>query len=461
MVFIHLGWESTDHSKMKLFFLVSSVIVLNYALLSSCAVNYRLPTTIWPSKYVLEITPFFEDARGSPALSFEGSVIITMSTKFDSIRKIVLHSSGLEISPNISIRSLEKPDEPIKIISQKDCILTEKTTFKLNAELVPGNNYNLVLHFHGKMSDQPTGLFHNSYTEGNETKWLAVTQFQATFARKAFPCFDEPQFKAKFVLTVNRPAKFQPTVSNTKISETEEILEQNRVRETFKETPIMSTYLLAYLISEFDHREDEYGKFQIYALPERINETYYGLEVAQKGLKIMNEIFDYDYFSATQKLSLIPVSKHSAGAMENWGMITFKDDNFLIKNIDDVKLRIGITEVILHEEVHQWFGNLVTCKWWSYTWLNEGLTQYLSVDLIHQIEDQFDIDDYYSTKCQGVLLTDSYSRGSAMTKEVNSPAEIRVHFLDSYSRPSCILRMLHTIMQSRFFEALQSYLKEK
>lgn len=466
MIDVSSQLESIENFKMKLFLIFTSAIVFNLAVLSQCKKDYRLPDAVWPSRYLIEITPYFEAKREFSEFSFEGNVIITLSTKYRSVKEIVLHNSGLEIlysNSKIYSASASESDNSLKIESIDSDPLTEMNTFVLSKELIPGREYNLSVSFHGNMSSKSTGFYKSSYIEGNETRWLAVTQFEPIYARKAFPCFDEPQFKAKFILIVNRPVYFKPSVSNMRIDKTEIFSKQNRIRETFKETPKMSSYLLAYLISEFDVRENESKRIDIYSRPDDINKTSYGLQIAEKGLKILSEIFDYDYFSVSQveKLSLVALEEFE-GAMENWGIITFREKYILHDESTSLIDRNEIIETIVHEEAHQWFGNLVTCDWWSYAWLNEGFATYFSRIVAGLIEKEYKTNEILISKCQKMLWIEFLSSEPPLTREVNTPGQIQDSFDKiSYEKGSCVIRMMDHLTEKSFIEGLKFYFKEK
>lgn len=184
--------------------------------------NYRLPTTIWPQHYVLEVTPYFRTEHGKEEFTFDGKVDITLSAIVREIREITLHSDGLNISSVIQLRDAIAPSTEIKVLSLIDDPRTHKYTLGLEKALPENRQYVLSLQYVGSLRNDMFGFYRSSYEEDGQIKWLATTQMQPTYARRVFPCFDEPQFKATFVVKINRPSHYRPSISNTKIESTDE-----------------------------------------------------------------------------------------------------------------------------------------------------------------------------------------------------------------------------------------------
>lgn len=148
-----------------------------------------------------------------------------------------------------------------------------------------------------------------------------------------------------------------------------------RIWSGFHKTVDMSTYLLAFIVSEFSHLQNEVGNFSVWARPEVIYEANYALEIGQKALQQLESLFDIKY--QLDKMDMVAVPDFAAGAMENWGLITFRETRMLYnENVSSVASQQKVAAVIVHECVHMWFGNLVTPKWWGYLWLSEGFARY-------------------------------------------------------------------------------------
>lgn len=451
---------------MQLHYFYSNVLILciAYFNFAKCNSKYRLPSTIWPSKYVLEIKPNFEYQN---VFTFHGNVLITLSTNEENIQQIKLHSLNLDISSNITLSAMELLDNLPVVIKRDYDVDSHINTFELNKVLAPKVNYYLNMTFYGNLNGNPIGFYTGKYTENNTTKWFAMSKFEPIHARRAFPCFDEPRFKANFILTVSRPSNFRPTISNTRIGKTEYCADRNLVRETFKETPTMSTYLLVFAISEFEMRENMLKTINIYSRPGVIEETAYGLEIAEKALNKFNQLFDYDYFSVRnmEKLSLFAAPAHISSAMENWGLITFMESYLLYnQNTSSINRKQMITTTIIHEETHQWFGNLVTCDEFSYIWLNEAFAKYFGYFMAAEIDATLDIDLKFVVELlQEALRADAMGEDRSMSLMADSPQEIVGKFgAITYSKGASFIRMTRNLMGDiNFTNGLRAYLREK
>jgi len=231
--------------QMNFFYLWSMIAIASVASVTSTSIldvatkdaslNYRLSTNVLPHQYVIELTPYFTDENGKQRFTFDGKVDITVSTNESNVYEITLHAFELDILPNIRLRDAITPLTEIRIHSRTYDIRTHKYTLGLEKQLQPGRQFVLSLQYIGKLSTDMAGFYRSSYEENGVTKWLATTQMQPTHARRAFPCFDEPKFKATFVIKINRPSHFQPTISNTKIELTELNAGPGLVRKRFIE----------------------------------------------------------------------------------------------------------------------------------------------------------------------------------------------------------------------------------
>lgn len=182
--------------------------------------NYRLGTTVWPQNYVVEVTPYFISEHGKEQFTFDGKVEITLSATVRDVKQITLHANKLNISSDILFRDAVTPLSGIRVLSKTYDPRTHKLTLGLESAMATGRRYILSMQYVGILSDDMNGFYRSSYEENGKIKWLATTQMQPTSARRVFPCFDEPRFKATFVVKINRPSHYQPSISNTKIEST-------------------------------------------------------------------------------------------------------------------------------------------------------------------------------------------------------------------------------------------------
>ena len=222
------------------------------------------------------------------------------------------------------------------------------------------------------------GFYRSQYKDANGVmKYMGSTQFEALDARRAFPCWDEPAKKAIFGLTMEVDATLS-VISNMPKAYSK-ILKNGKKAVYFDDTPKMSTYLLAFCIGEFDYVQKftkDRVAVRVYTPPGKREEGYFALDAAVKSLEFYDDYFDVRY--PLPKLDMIAITEFSFGAMENWGLVTYREVDVLI-NADkaSAQQKQRVCVVITHEIAHQWFGNLVTMEWWDNLWLNEGFATWM------------------------------------------------------------------------------------
>lgn len=229
----------------------------------------------------------------------------------------------------------------------------------------------------------------------------------------------------------------------------------------------MSTYLLAFIVSEFTVRESADKKFAVLARPEAYAQTEYALRIGQDLLAKLDAWTAYGYFSVpgVDKMHLAALPDFSAGAMENWGLLTYRETALLYQDKESTALsQQRIAAIIAHEQAHMWFGDLVTCEWWSYTWLNEGFAryfQYFGTALSAAdwaLEEQFLVEQVHAA-----LNYDSVPTSKSLNHDVNTPEEVSDKFDSiSYNKGASVLRMIeHLLGKKEFQAAIRQYLKDK
>ena len=328
--------------------------------------------------------------------------------------------------------------------------------------MVYAGEYSVNIEFFGNITKPMNGIYPCYPDNDDQKKIIIATQFESHHAREAFPCIDEPEAKAVFNLTIKSPKNLK-VISNTTIEK--QTAQKEVLTTTFKPTPVMSTYLLAFVIGELEHKSQttkDGVEVRTYATKQNIEFTDFALSTAVKCLEYYNEFFDIPY--PLEKCDLIALPDFAAGAMENWGCITFREQGlFVDEKTTSMFTKQYVAIVVAHELAHQWFGNLVTMKWWNDLWLNEGFAswiEHLAVDHIFpdwQIWTQFTVEE-----TMPALKLDSLDNTHPIEAIIKHPDEIRTIFdMISYSKGASIIHMLNKYLgANKFRDGLRVYLKK-
>uniref|UniRef100_A0A8C5B8G9 Aminopeptidase n=1 Tax=Gadus morhua TaxID=8049 RepID=A0A8C5B8G9_GADMO len=410
----------------------------------------RLPQTVVPLHYNLTVHPDMNTLRFTGVVHIELEVLENTTT-------IVLHSSELLIS-KVTLLVPGGPPTPLRFLEHP---ASEQLALLSDRVLNQGGTYDVLLEFSANLSDNYQGFYKSSYrASSGEIRYVASTQFEATSARAAFPCFDEPAFKANFTIQIVRETRHIAISNMPKINTVE--LAGGLLKDYFDTSVRMSTYLVAFIVSDFlsVSKTTQHGvKISVYASPEKIDQTSFALDAAVKLLDFYDDFFDIPYPLPKQDLVAIP--DFQAGAMENWGLTTYREAGLLFQPKSSASDKLGITMVIAHELAHQWFGNLVTMEWWNDLWLNEGFAKFMefvSVDITYP---ELQVDDFFLGKCFNAMEVDSLTSSHPVSTPVETPSQIWEMFDDvSYSKGACILNMLRDFLtREAFNEGIIRYLR--
>jgi len=325
-------------------------------------------------------------------------------------------------------------------------------------------NFNLSLEFFGDMRDTIRGFYKSSYQENGQTYYLASTDFEPMEARSAFICFDEPAMKATWKLTLVIDPEYT-ALSN--MPEEVSSMVGGKLEVQFQKSVKMSSYLVCFIISKFAFVSGTIGPVQvrIFTTPGTVSYADYALEVAKNSLSVFQDYFGIAY--PLPKLDLIGLPDYEAGAMENWGLITFRQALLLFNQNESSVYDIqNIVGVVAHEIGHQWFGNLVTMQWWSDLWLNEGFATFLEFLGPDAMYPDWELWNQYVGVKQEALYLDSLNSSHPVATPEDFPAEEIIQQFDaiSYSKGGSIIKMLedYVIRQSgdpkAFSKGLTSYL---
>ncbi|MCL4329417.1 MAG: M1 family metallopeptidase [Candidatus Thermoplasmatota archaeon] len=316
-----------------------------------------------------------------------------------------------------------------------------------------------VIHiqFYGKVTPLLTGFYRATAPDGLE---MFTTQFESTGARRAFPCFDRPDVKASFRLAVSVDEGYD-VISNMPVKEKK--TQSGRTNFSFEDTPRMSTYLLYIGVGKLEIREfDNNGKkIRLVGLKGRLDTTDFPLNVGVRTLDYFNGYFEIPY--QLPKVDLIAVPQFAAGAMENWGAITFRESLLMVNKSTSLRAKKRILEVIAHELTHQWFGDLVTMKWWNDLWLNESFATFMSYKASEKLYPEWKMFDYFIiSRMEPAFHGDALLSSHPIDVEVKDPASISQIFDEiSYGKGGCILRMIEGYVGDEIFrKGIQKYLND-
>ena len=419
--------------------------------------SIKLSNKISPEHYNLTLKP---DLLSS---TFSGKEIIKIKINKDT-KNIVLHSKDIDIE-TVQYTSKEEEQFAKKIIYSQE---KETATFIFKKIIKKGQGEISII-FNGIINNNLRGFYKSKYILDGVEKYIATTQFEATDARRAFPCFDEPAHKAIFEISLIVPEN-HTAISNTLPLSIKEHEAGYKI-VSFTKTPIMSTYLLAFIIGEFEYIEG-YAKgvtpkqietlVRVFTIPGKKHQAEFALNVAIKSLEFYNEYFDIPYPLPT--LDLIAIPDFESAAMENWGAVTFRETALLVDEENtSLSNKQWAAIVIAHEIAHQWFGNLVTMHWWTDLWLNEGFASYMENFCVDHIFPNWHIWDLYIADRYALALKlDSLSNSHPIEIPVHHPNEISEIFdMVSYAKGSAIIRMIaQYIGHDDFKEGLRHYLKK-
>ena len=413
--------------------------------------THRLPKTVVPERYTLALRPDLE------AFTFEGEETIVVRVR-SPVREILLNAVELKV--------LEASAVPKKGAALPARIVHEEKAQRVRLKFpkaLPRGTATLSLKFTGLLNDKLCGFYRSKYVMADgKTGIMAATQFEATDARRAFPCWDEPEAKATFSLSLAVPDGWA-AVSNTPIVEDTKLAGGGRLVR-FAETPRMSTYVLAFVLGPLQclEKKSRSGtRIGVWALPDRSRHGRWGLDNAAGILDYLNGYYGIPF--PLEKLDHIALQDFASGAMENWGAITYREQILLFDpDVSSAQTRQTIVAVVAHETAHMWFGDLVTMAWWDDLWLNESFASWMgdkAVDALHpdwHMLTQF----LYGDTVHGLEL-DALRSSHPIEVTVKDPAEVREIFDDiSYSKGASILRMLEQFLgEAVFRRGLQQYLK--
>ncbi|XP_038078352.1 endoplasmic reticulum aminopeptidase 1-like [Patiria miniata] len=420
--------------------------------------DIRLPQTVKPIHYDLSLITKMNKTTG---FKVAGVVKIDFRAK-SATDQIVMHYKNMTVL---------KPDKVTAIVGGQECRVTKMLFYEtheqlylgLDREMAEGKSYTVTLQFSYSLSDTLDGYYLSSYMENGIERYIASTQFEPTAARRAFPCFDEPALKATFTMKMTR-AKGLISLFNTALIRTT-TAEEGMEQDEFNTTVAMSTYLVAFVVCDFEKINSTTANgtdIAVYTSRAKINQSRLALDVLKKTIPFYENFFGIAYPLSKQDMIAIP--DFSAGAMENWGLITYREASILYQDGVTSSSRMQwIVETITHELAHQWFGNLVTMEWWNDLWLNEGFATYVQYIGTNEYNPDWHMMEQFTVfTTQTALEADSQGNSHPISVPVADPNEINAIFDSiSYDKGSSLIRMLNDFLpEGIFLKGLQKYLEK-
>jgi len=404
--------------------------------------RYRLPQTIVPQRYDLRLEPDLTTA------TFRGDETITLDVR-EATREIVLNAIELRIE------TAEVTDAAGRTVSASIAYdeEAERAILALPDALAPGTA-RLRLVFTGTLNDKLRGFYRSTYRdESGAVHTLATTQFESTDARRAFPCWDEPAFKAVFGVTLVIDPRLTAISCGAVKSETTDPATGKRV-VVFHDTPKMSTYLLAFIVGEFEssHAVEVRGiPIRVWSVPGKSHLAGFALKAAAHALEFFSEYYGIPY--PGQKLDLIAIPDFASGAMENLGAITFREVALLL---DESRATLGelerVAEVVAHEIAHMWFGDLVTMRWWNGLWLKEAFATFMALLCSDDFRPEWETWASFTLSREAALTIDGLRSTRPIEYTVVRPEDAAAMYdVLTYEKGAAVLRMLQQYLGPETF----------
>ena len=393
----------------------------------------RLIKYFVPERYELRLQFYLDEMKFSGIADINGEVK-DETVKFHAV--------------NLKIKSVEVDDKPIRFkLENGTLVLFDMKLGKVDIRIC----------YDGAINENMEGVYLSTYEYEGKTERIITTQFESHYAREAFPCIDEPAAKAVFELSITVPDKDDLVLSNMPV--------KNVVKNTtvFEPTPRMSTYLLAWVIGKFHGKtvKDAHGvEITTYCtLAQELDAVDFANEVAMRSLEFYDDNFKEPY--PLKKLDQVALPDFEAGAMENWGLVTYRESMMLAGKSATLSTKKGVALTVAHELSHQWFGDLVTMAWWDDLWLNESFASVMEYYAVDNIYPEFKIfEGFFTGDAYHALMRDAYSDVQSVHQEVHDPAEIATLFDPAivYSKGARLMLMLIRLMGwESFCEGVAEY----
>ncbi len=416
----------------------------------------RLYKYIRPIQYDLALD--IDDQK----LTFHSKEEIIFNKTKNPTKRLTFHQKGLKIT-KVNVYKFDSngnlEELKIKRVNKQD--KSNELRIHFGFLIFPGK-YLLKIEYSGIITEEMNGIYPSSYNFKGKKERIISTQFESHHAREAFVCIDEPEAKATFILSLIT-SEFNTILSNSPVLSSSK--KKDKVLTKFKSSPIMSSYLVAFVIGNFDRISSESNngiKLSVFGPMGKADQLKFGLSIFKKCLDFYQEYFNINY--PLEKCDLVAIPDFASGAMENWGLITFREHALLYNpKISSIQSKEYVANVIAHELTHQWFGNLVTMEWWSDLWLNESFASWMSYLAIDHLYPEWKVWDKFIVDEQNIALKeDSLKSTHPILVKIHHPDEIRSIFdVISYEKGASVIAMLEAFMGAENFRKGISYYLKK
>jgi len=412
--------------------------------------RYRLPRTVTPNRYDLTLEPDLT------AGTFVGSQDVAV-TVHEPVTEILLNAVDLQLSGGSIAASDGRRVEISKVRLDAE---TERAHLELDSTVEIGD-WSLHLDFGGELSDKLVGFYRSTYeVPGGDTEVIATTHFEATDARRAFPCWDEPDLKAVFGVTLVVAPELTALSNGPEVER--ETLRDGRVRVRFADTMSMSTYLVAFVVGRLELTDpvDAGGiPTRVALVPGKGHLAAFALDVGAHSLRWFADYYGIPY--PDRKVDHVALPDFAQGAMENLGCITYRESALLLDPVTSThNEQLNVAETVAHELAHMWFGDLVTMRWWNGLWLNEAFATFMSMLAVDAYRPDWDVWNQFARSRTAALEVDALESTRPIEYPVHSPDDANGMFDTlTYLKGGAILRMLEQYLGGdRFRDGIRRYL---
>lgn len=413
---------------------------------------HRLSGNVVPNHYQLKLSPDLTTA------TYEGEVSIDLTIK-EPCSEIALNASGTAAeepkpSPEMIIHSATLTAKDGTSFNGTPTLDPAKELLKISfAGKAGSGDWHLKITFSGTLNDKLRGFYRSSYKDADgATQVVACTQFESTDARRAFPCFDEPAMKATFQVTMVVDSELE-AVSNTQVTSVTQLTGGKKQIE-FAPSMKMSTYLLAFVVGKLVATQPlsvDGVDVRIWTIPSKQHLTCFGLETAAFSLRYFRQYFGCPY--PGDKLDLLGIPDFAAGAMENLGCVTFREEALLVDHKSASQAALDrVAEVVAHELAHMWFGDLVTMAWWEGLWLNEAFATFMAAKCVDSWKKDWGIWERFALSRSAAMRTDALKSTRPVQFVVDHPDEAAAMFdILTYQKGCSVMRMLEQYLGEETF----------